>query len=206
MSRETISRKEARERGLKRYYTGKPCKYNHVEERLVSNGSCMECARIKSMNQYYNNTEVCRERARNYKEKHRDHCREHKRQWYKDNRDHCLKYAKEYSTNNKERVIETRKRYRALNSHKVSFWSNNYRSRKLQATPKWADKDEIEYIYKLATEKNLTVDHMVPLSSPYVCGLHTGDNLRCIPSELNSYKGNRYWPDMPEELVNLEEE
>jgi hypothetical protein len=35
-----ISRQEARERGLKRYFTGKPCKYGFVCERWVANRGC----------------------------------------------------------------------------------------------------------------------------------------------------------------------
>lgn len=40
---EIISRKEAKERGLKKYYTGKPCKYGHIAERWTGNKVCTEC-------------------------------------------------------------------------------------------------------------------------------------------------------------------
>ena len=62
--------------------------------------------------------------------------------------------------------------------------------------PLWADEKEINYVYVLAQEQGLEVDHIVPLNSKLVCGLHTEDNLRCVPKELNIIKGNRYWPDM----------
>ena len=38
-----ITRKEAIEQGLKRYYTGKPCKNGHVAERKTSSYACCEC-------------------------------------------------------------------------------------------------------------------------------------------------------------------
>jgi 5-methylcytosine-specific restriction endonuclease McrA len=41
--REIISRQEARALGLKRYFTGKPCKHGHVAERYTSIGNCVEC-------------------------------------------------------------------------------------------------------------------------------------------------------------------
>ena len=41
-----ISRGLARERGLARYFTGKPCKHGHVAERLLSNGDCIVCATL----------------------------------------------------------------------------------------------------------------------------------------------------------------
>jgi len=40
-----ISRAEAKAKGLKRYFTGKPCKHGHVAERVVVNATCVECER-----------------------------------------------------------------------------------------------------------------------------------------------------------------
>lgn len=46
MSLEIINRKTALDLGLKRYYTGEPCKHGHIAERKVTNGACTECARL----------------------------------------------------------------------------------------------------------------------------------------------------------------
>lgn len=35
-----ITREQAQAAGLKRYYTGKPCKYNQYAERRVCNNTC----------------------------------------------------------------------------------------------------------------------------------------------------------------------
>jgi hypothetical protein len=51
--------------------------------------------------------------------------------------------------------------------------------------------------YEKAAEMGLTVDHVVPLKSPLVCGLHCEANLELIPANDNFRKGNRHWPDMP---------
>ena len=40
-----ISRAEAKAKGLKRYFTGKPCKHGHVAERQVFNATCVKCER-----------------------------------------------------------------------------------------------------------------------------------------------------------------
>jgi hypothetical protein len=50
---EIITRKEAQEQGLPRYFTGKPCKHGHLSEKLVSGGSCVECYTAK----YYGDRE-----------------------------------------------------------------------------------------------------------------------------------------------------
>jgi len=42
---QVISRAEAKAKGLKRYFTGKPCKHGHVAERVVVNATCVECER-----------------------------------------------------------------------------------------------------------------------------------------------------------------
>ena len=38
-----VSRREAIERGLVRYYTGKPCVRGHTSERRTKNGKCHRC-------------------------------------------------------------------------------------------------------------------------------------------------------------------
>jgi len=80
-------------------------------------------------------------------------------------------------------------------------YANKKKATLINATPSWYDKQEVDYIYRLATEKGLVVDHIVPLTSDKVCGLNVQDNMRCIPNSLNCYKGNRYWPNMPTNIA-----
>lgn len=49
-----------------------------------------------------------------------------------------------------------------------------------------------------ATGLKHDIDHVVPLISDIVCGLHVEANLSVIPASVNRGKRNRYWPNMPE--------
>ncbi len=44
---EVITAREAFESGLTRYFTGKPCRYGHIAQRMVRNGACVECLRAQ---------------------------------------------------------------------------------------------------------------------------------------------------------------
>jgi hypothetical protein len=67
-----------------------------------------------------------------------------------------------------------------------------------RATPEWADREHIKLIYKKAESYGFHVDHIVPIKSKVVCGLNVPANMQLLHGDLNSSKGNRWWPDMPE--------
>lgn len=85
----------------------------------------------------------------------------------------------------------------------IRYYGNLYR-----AQPAWLTVEhlrEIRRIYRRAKkQKNLSVDHIVPLSNPLVCGLHVPWNLRVISKEENNAKGNKEWPDSPFEQTTLQ--
>ena len=72
-----------------------------------------------------------------------------------------------------------------------------------RATPAWADRSAMREIYRQAAQASELlgvkhhVDHIVPLKSDLVCGLHCEANLRVVTATDNLKKHNRSWPDMP---------
>lgn len=66
-----ITQEEARSSGLIFYFTGKPCKYGHVSERMVKGSACRECKRIVGEN--YRNEN---------REEYNKYCREKKKETY----------------------------------------------------------------------------------------------------------------------------
>lgn len=112
--------------------------------------------------------------------------------YYRENRDERLDYQK-------RNAPEQRKKHRA----RVNAYSAGYRAQQIQATPMWASKEKIAEFYRAADFLGMVtgewhhVDHIVPLQSKLVCGLHWEGNLQVLPGSENQSKGNRSWPNMP---------
>lgn len=100
---------------------------------------------------------------------------------------------------------EQQRQIQKRDAHKYRAKYKEYMAAKRNAVPPWFDKVLVEEAYHLAQLRGKAtgfpwhVDHIVPLQSSRVCGLHTIENLQVIPGVLNLSKSNRYWPGMPGE-------
>jgi hypothetical protein len=125
---------------------------------------------------------------------------------------------KKWATANPEKVRARALRWQRNNKAKLAIWHQQWkranrvhlnrvgalrRAQQLRAIPAWANQGYIEDVYRKAaifTKRDGTpwhVDHIVPLKSKLVCGLHCEDNLQVLPGSENAAKKNSYWPDMP---------
>jgi hypothetical protein len=112
--------------------------------------------------------------------------------------DHDRKpHDQKYRDENRE-VCNARIRvWSQANPEKVRAKDALRRAMELNACPSWADLKAIEAIY--AEARRLTrktgilrhVDHIYPLVSPYVCGLHVAENLQILTKSENLSKGNK---------------
>ena len=170
---------------------GKICVIHPELKGLRRNSNCISCAR---------------NRSQEWAKKNKNRTEEIKRNWYQRNKD---KLRPIYANYKKEHTQENRlnsERWRLKNPEKRSATVRRHNAEKLKATPKWANKFIIEEAYDLARRRTLLksgghkwhVDHIVPLRSPFVCGLHVEHNLQVIPAITNQLKNNTVWPDMPD--------
>lgn len=167
-----MTREAAREAGLKRYQPRKPCRHGHNSERLVSDGKCLACKRIKERRQYVLNAAKKCAATNAYRARNPEQARARVRAW---------------TQRNRERV--------RINGR---VWQRKYQAAKAKRMPTWADSDAIAVIYRAAEIARTTfgrdvhVDHKVPLNGRLVSGLHVHTNLQIITAQHNQAKSNRF--------------
>lgn len=96
----------------------------------------------------------------------------------------------EYREANPEKVKSSKHQH--YTNNKAYYINKNalYRANKSKATPYWADLDKVREIY-INCPENMHVDHIFPLNSDWVCGLHNEFNLQYLSPEDNLKKSNK---------------
>ena len=183
----TISEESRVQENSKRPVNGKVCKECGITKSLdhfYRNGNryknkCKFCT-LKERKEYYkNNYKIVRERnnrsvAKYYQNNIKKERKRSKENYYKD-----INKSKEYARN-----------WRKNNPHLHAAKEGKRRAAKRKAVPAWANMELIKAIYKEASEKGLHVDHIIPLQSKVVCGLHCEDNLQLLTPKENLQKSN----------------
>ncbi len=120
---EIISRRKAKELGLKKYFTGKKCLLGHISERHVINGTCHECVKEKmarTRQERMERQKIFRKNNPNYVSQTEHLKRTRNPEKYKElskksrekNRERINKYNAKYYQDNREREKERVRVYR----------------------------------------------------------------------------------------------
>lgn len=154
----------------------------------------------------------CKEWARAYRERLKNDpvraakLKIRRDKYYLENKEKRLLYQKEYYVKNGTscRDIEVcrqrQRNYKKKNRAICNSDTAKYKADKIQRTPKWLTKFDLDYIRHLYIQaKELEsldgikrhVDHIIPLRGKNVSGLHVPWNLEIITAEENIRKGNR---------------
>ena len=180
------TRADAKSTGATHYFTGEPCVRGHIALRKVK-GSCIDCVR--------EDWAVDNERRKGKPKTEASQAAG--RRYYEKNRDAVIARAAARPAVEKRR---NRADYKDRNVDAVRADTSVRKRRHREATPVWLSKDErlqMRELYIQArkltalTGERYVVDHIVPLRSHEVCGLHVPWNLRVITQEENLAKSNK---------------
>jgi 5-methylcytosine-specific restriction endonuclease McrA len=103
-----ISQSSARAKGLKRYFTGKPCRRGHIAERYTNGGACAACDRARRPKKFPDHVPMTPEEK---KEKHRLESREYRKQ----NLEKVLAYQADYRSKTRQAACERSAQWRRDN-------------------------------------------------------------------------------------------
>jgi hypothetical protein len=185
------------------------CRHNYVEknhdiilEKLRTYGALESTKKKKS--DYFKefrvkNKEKLKENITIWKQENKEHVKNYRQEYYNENRDKILeKHKINYDS---EQKSEYNKRYRTeINPGKCAEDRAARRAAIINATPPWANRNELIKIYKQArlmeNEDGIKrhVDHIIPLNHPLVCGLHIPCNLQILEAKENLDKSNKFEP------------
>ena len=185
--------------------------------RNKTDGKQPQCKSCDSIYQA-KNFEMFSKRHKLYRERVKDK-RSAMQKVYRDKRrkemgDKIREYHKNYAAANKDRLKAKRllrrekerqslRRYSKKNRALMNALHSKRKALQKRAIPIWADYKLINAFYRVARELTEAtgvdheVDHIVPIKSKIVCGLHCQQNLQILTATENNKKGNRVWPDMP---------
>ena len=183
------TRSEAKATGAKHYFTGESCKHGHIAARKTK-GACVDCMKLEW-------AENAVKRAGYFREYNKiEVVKDRKHEWYQENREQVIAAAK-------TRPASARKEYQKTWKDKNLVWvradTKARRRKHRDASPPWLttkQKAEIRSLYQIAitmtkvTGEQYVVDHIWPLRSDDVCGLHVPWNLQVMTRAANLAKSN----------------
>jgi len=184
------TREEAKKTGSKYYFTGQPCKHGHIALRKTK-GACVECLKVEW-------TKGNETRAEYFKQYNQSEAgQKAKRDYYERNREQVI--ARAAARPAEQRRLH-REKYKAQNPELYKALTSVRKRRHKNATPRWITAEQklamremylqAQKITKITGERYV-VDHIIPLISPEVCGLHVPWNLRVITQDENLKKSNK---------------
>jgi hypothetical protein len=153
---------------------------------LFTGERCRECQNKRANDDYHR-------RAKNGTAWYQQNPQKHKESWcmhYQNNKERYKEKWKKWRDNNIEYDKTRNKNYAQSNPDVIRRNAAKRRANKKTQTPSWANLAEIARIYKECPE-GCHVDHIYPLKSPIMCGLHVENNLQYLPAIENMRKGNR---------------
>jgi len=184
-----VSYSDAKEAGLKFYFTGKKCKKNHVSERYTSTGGCCECVKENTAKQVYEgyfkelynrDIEASRKKLKQRRKREREAGVVRKSDWAKRNPERSKAIKRSYK--HRRRSIERA----GISGSELHQWC--------------AKQSKVCYWCGVDCNKDYHVDHYIPLSKG---GKHVFENLVISCPVCNMRKSAKDPYDWAQEIGRL---
>ena len=162
-----ISRKEAKEKGLNKYFTGKFCRYGHIAERYTKSPNCLECRVLyqkENKDKLFKNLIKWREKnpekhkaiSKKYRDNNKDKTREYQKKWNLVNKEIRKIKDKEYQLNNIEKYTKNQKKWREKNKNKlIQYRLENKEKRKEYQVKNREQINTVNKKYRLEHKEHL---------------------------------------------------
>mgnify|MGYP003643435406 FL=1 len=171
---EIITAREAFNRGLVRYFTGKSCKNEHVVERMISNGGCVDCLKEKTS-----------ERRKSDKKD----AYEATKVWRLKNPGARAQETKRYREKYPDKVEANQKRYREKNIDKIREKNREAVARIRKTNPE-KEKQRLQRFY---TKKKIKQVIEAGREKPQLCEICLSDEFRIVFDHCHNSGKFRGW-------------
>lgn len=192
-----ITRSEALEKGLKRYFTGKPCPKGHIFQRHVSSKGCIACARqspahLRASKRWQQTSPKAKEVHKRFREKHRERRNADARARYAADPQKACDRVADYRRRNPDQD----RNYYERTKDKSFEKARRRRAQKMQAEGEYKLSD-VNRIYgqqkgkcancRVQLRDKYHIDHIIPLSKG---GTNYPKNLQILCGTCNRKKYN----------------
>jgi hypothetical protein len=173
--------------------------YKLCEKKLhwyIPGRGCPKCRNTRVLKKYHKDQKAGRAWYQKNKQKHIESGR---KSYFENAEERKLRW-KEWRKNNLEYDKNRNAEYGKRKPEIIRAKQARRRATCKAQLPSWACIQKIKNVYKYAkqleieTGVKMHVDHIYPLKSNYMCGLHVENNLQIILASENCSKGNRIWP------------
>lgn len=169
MAKAVISRSESIARGLKRYFTGLPCKHGHIAESFASNCGCCECSNVRAKQWGKNNTGRKHETLKRFFERNPGYSKK----WASDNKDAISGASRRWYSRNPEQAVKISRQWAINNPEKARARCRNRVAKKRNASGSHTSDQILEMLKKqkwkcvycaVSIKTKRHIDHIIPLA------------------------------------------